>query len=171
MSLVLTRSIMRLLLLLFFFLPKVILSQQIVVDSVELKLEKYYNPALSDSARASYKSKIVHMDKYIAQDSVNAAAFLQRGIYYSFLGLSVEAIKNYNKSLGLDNQQPIAYFNRGVAKARFKFTYEACYDFKKAHMLGLSKAAEVYNTNCQLHKKRIDSLVSKNWELLSKKAG
>lgn len=153
---------MRLLLFSFFFFPITISAQQTVVDSVKLKIEKYYNTALSDSTRADYKSKIVHMDKYIAQDSVNAEAFIQRGVYYSFLGLSVEAIKNYNKALVLDNQQPIAYFNRGVAKARFKFTYEACYDFKKAHLLGLSKAAEVYNTNCQLHKIKIDSLVSKN---------
>ena len=153
---------MRLLLLSFFFFPIAISAQETVLDSVELKIEKYYNTALSDSTRADYKSKIVHMDKYIAQDSVNAEAFLQRGLYYSFLGLSVEAIKNYNKALVLDNQQPIAYFNRGVAKARFKFTYEACYDFKKAHLLGLSKATEVYKANCQFHKKRIDSLVSEH---------
>jgi len=153
---------MKLLLLSFFLLPIAISAQETVVDSVELKIEKYYNTALSDSTRSYYKSKIIHMDKYIAQDSVNAEAFLQRGIFYSFLGLSVEAIKNYNKALVLDNEQPIAYFNRGVAKARFKFTYEACYDFKKAHLLGLSKATEVYKTNCQLHKKRIDSLVSQH---------
>ena len=153
---------MRLLLLLFFFPLIAISAQETVVDSMKLKIEKYYNTALSDSTRADYKSKIIHMDKYIAQDSVNAEAYLQRGIYYSFLGLSVEAIKNYNKALVLDSQQPIAYFNRGVAKARFKFTYAACYDFKRAHLLGLSNAAEVYNTNCQLHKKRIDSLVSEN---------
>lgn len=135
-----------------------ILAQETVVDSAKLKIEKYYNTSLSDSTRSDYKAKIEHMDKYLAQDSINPKAFLQRGIYYSFLGLNIEAIKNYNKALELDSEQPIAYFNRGVAKARFKFTYDACYDFKRSYLLGLNEAGKVYDSNCGLHKKKIDSL-------------
>ena len=153
---------MKLLSLSFLLFTTTISAQEIVVDSVKLKIEKYYNISLTDSVRADFKAKIEHMDKYIAQDSLSPEAFLQRGVYYSFLGLSLKAIENYNKALALDDKQPIAYFNRGIAKARFKFTYDACYDFKKAYSLGLDKAAEVYNANCKLYKKRIDSLVFEN---------
>tara|TARA_B110000211_G_C13997737_1_gene516992 strand:- start:746 stop:1210 length:465 start_codon:yes stop_codon:yes gene_type:complete len=137
-------------------------AQETVVDSAQTKIEKYYNTGLSDSARADYKAKIVHMDKYIAQDSINAEAFLQRGVYYSFLGLSVNAIEDYDKAIELDSDQPIAYFNRGIAKARFRYTYEACYDFKKSYLLGVTQAAKVYTANCRLYQKKIDSLVSQN---------
>ena len=154
---------MKLLLLAFATLFTISVSaQETVVDSAKTKIEKYYNTGLSDSARADYKGKIAHMDKYIAQDSVNPEAFLQRGIYYSFLGLSVEAIEDYDKALALDSKQPIAYFNRGIAKARFRYTYEACYDFKKSYLLGVNQAAKVYTANCKLYHKKIDSEVSQN---------
>lgn len=137
-------------------------AQETRIDSADAKIEKYYNTGISDSARADYKSKIAHMDKYIAQDSVNPEAFLQRGIYYSFLGLSVKAIEDYDKALALNDEQPIAYFNRGIAKARFRYTYEACYDFKKSHMLGIDQAAKVYGSNCRLYQKKIDSELAQN---------
>jgi tetratricopeptide (TPR) repeat protein len=137
-------------------------AQETVVDSAKTKIEKYYNTGITDSARAVYKAGIDHMDKYIAQDSVNPEAYLQRGIYYSFLGLSVAAIEDYDKALTLDDKQPIAYFNRGIAKARFRYTYEACYDFKRSYLLGVNQAAKVYTANCRLYQKKIDSEISKN---------
>jgi tetratricopeptide (TPR) repeat protein len=137
-------------------------AQETVIDSAKTIIEKYYNTGLPDSTRASYNSKIAHMDKYIAKDSINPEAYLQRGIYYSFLGLNVEAIEDYNKVLALDDEQPIAYFNRGIAKARFRYTYEACYDFKKSFLLGVNQADKVYTLNCKLYQNKIDSLVSLN---------
>lgn len=131
-------------------------AQKTGVDSASTKIEKYYNNGLSDSARADYKAKIAHMDKYIAIDSTNPEAFLQRGVYYSFLGLSVDAIDNYDQALALDDNQPIAYFNRGLAKARFRYTYDACYDIKKSYLLGVNQAAKIYTTNCRLYQKKID---------------
>lgn len=137
-------------------------AQTTAVDSAEAKIEKYYNTGISDSARADYKAKIAHMDKYIAQDSINPEAFLQRGIYYSFLGISVKAISDYDKALALNDEQPIAYFNRAIAKARFRYTYEACYDFKKSYLLGVDQALKIYDTNCKLYKKKIDTEVVSN---------
>lgn len=132
-------------------------GQQTQVDSAQARIERYYNPDLTDSLRVVYKNQILHMNKYIAQDSLNPKAYLQRGIYYSQLGLAVEAIADYDKTLKLDNKEPIAYFNRGLAKSRFKFTYEGCYDFKMAAKLGIEQANEVYNDNCQLFKASINT--------------
>jgi len=145
-----------------FFYTIFVSAQETVVDSANTKIEKYYNLGLSDSLRADYKSKIIEMNKYIAKDSINARAFLQRGVYYSLLGLSIKAILDYDKSLVLNDKQPIAYFNRGLAKARFRYTYEACYDFKKAYLLGVDQAAKVYDTNCNLYQKKIDIEVTQN---------
>lgn len=132
-------------------------AQETKVDSAQSQIEAYFNLDISDSLRAVYKAQIDHMNKYIAQDSVNSKAFLQRGIYYAQLGLQVEAISDYDKSIALNDQEPIAFFNRGLAKSRFKFTYEGCYDFKKSAQLGLEQGATVFDENCSLFKKTIQS--------------
>ena len=131
-------------------------AQKTVVDSAKIKIEKFYNRLLSDSLRNRLKAQIVHMNKYIAQDSINSKAFLQRGIYYSQLGLQVEAISDYDRSLALDSNESVAYFNRGLAKARFIYSYEACYDLKKAHQLGIEQAENIYKTYCKLYLKRLE---------------
>ncbi len=131
-------------------------AQKTVVDSAKIKIEKFYNRLLSDSLRNRLKAQIVHMNKYIAQDSINSKAFLQRGIYYSQLGLQVEAISDYDRALALDSTESVAYFNRGLAKARFIYSYEACYDLKKAHQLGIEKAENIYKTYCKLYLKKLE---------------
>ena len=137
-------------------------AQQTKIDSVQSKIQKYYNNDLSDSLRNDYKAKIAHMDKYIAQDSVNPKAFLQRGVYYGMLGLSVEAISDYDIAIKLNDNQPIAYFNRALAEARFRYSYDACYDLKKAYILGLDQANEIFNSYCRLYKTKIDQEISSN---------
>ena len=135
-------------------------AQQSKIDSAQSKIQKYYNNDLSDSLRNDYNAKIAHMDKYIAQDSVNPKAFLQRGVYYGMLGLSVEAISDYDMAIKLNDNQPIAYFNRALAKARFRYSYDACYDLKKAYILGLDQANEIFNSYCRLYKTKIDQEIS-----------
>ncbi|MFT4898917.1 MAG: tetratricopeptide (TPR) repeat protein [Flavobacteriales bacterium] len=137
-------------------------AQQSKIDSAQSKIQKYYNNDLSDSLRNDYNAKIAHMDKYIAQDSVNPKAFLQRGVYYGMLGLSVEAISDYDMAIKLNDNQPIAYFNRALAKARFRYSYDACYDLKKAYILGLDQANEIFNSYCRLYKTKIDQEISSN---------
>ena len=137
-------------------------AQQSKIDSAQSKIQKYYNNDLSDSLRNDYNAKIAHMDKYIAQDSVNPKAFLQRGVYYGMLGLSVEAISDYDMAIKLNDNQPIAYFNRALAKARFRYSYDACYDLKKAYILGLDQANEIFNSYCRLYQTKIDQEISSN---------
>ena len=132
-----------------------VFAQQTVVDSAKTKIEKFYNTGISDSLRDHLKGQIDHMDKYIAQDSVNSKAFLQRGIYYTQLGLQVEAISDYDKALALDSTESVAYYNRGLAKARFRYSYEACYDLKKAHQLGIEQAEKIYQTYCKIYLTRL----------------
>lgn len=133
------------------------------IDSITVKnMEKYYNPDISDSLRNVYKAQISQMDKYILKDSLNSKAFLQRGTYYSQLGFKVKAIADYDKSIQLDSNESIAYFNRGLAKARFRYSYDACYDIKKAHILGIEAAEHIYNSSCNIHRSLIEKNLLKN---------
>jgi tetratricopeptide (TPR) repeat protein len=125
------------------------------IDSAQIKIEKYYNTSISDSLRQHYKSRIRHMNKYIEKDSLNSKAFLQRGIYYGQLGFQVEAIADYDRALALDSNESVAYFNRGLAKARFRYSYDACYDLKKAQILGVEAAKNIYDSCCNLHHSEI----------------
>lgn len=137
-------------------------SQDTVIDSAEAKIEKYYNIDLPDSVRSHLKSQIDHMNKYIAQDSSNPKAFLQRGIYYGQLGAQVKAIENYDKTIQLDSLESVAYFNRGLAKGRFRYTLDACLDLKKAFKLGIQQAGEIYESYCRIYHSTIEkSVVSK----------
>ncbi|MBI34850.1 MAG: hypothetical protein CMP67_05730 [Flavobacteriales bacterium] len=132
------------------------------IDSAEVKIEKYYNTGISDSLRNHYKAQIKLINKYIAKDSLNSKAFLQRGIYYSQLGFQVKAIADYDKSLQLDSNESVAYFNRGLAKARFRYSFDACYDIKKAHSLGIHEAEEIYKSYCKIHHLRIEKKIFKS---------
>ncbi|MAS51721.1 MAG: hypothetical protein CMD20_00815 [Flavobacteriales bacterium] len=129
------------------------------IDSVDVKIEKYYNTGISDSLRDHLKTQIKHMNKYISKDSLNSKAFLQRGIYYSQLGFQVKAIADYDKSLKLDSNEPVAYFNRGLAKARFRYSYDACYDIKKAHNLGIEAAENIYQAYCKMYHSQIEKIL------------
>jgi len=129
------------------------------IDSAHVKIEKYFNTGISDSLRLHYKAQIIHMNKYIAGDSLNPKAFLQRGIYYGQLGFQVEAISDYDQSIALDSNGSVAYFNRGLAKARFRYSYDACYDLKKAHNLGIDAAEDIYKSCCGLYHSQIDKIL------------
>lgn len=129
------------------------------IDSAHVKIEKYFNTGISDSLRIHYKAQIKHMDKYIAKDSLNPKAFLQRGIYYGQLGFQVEAIADYDQSIALDSSGSVAYFNRGLAKARFRYSYDACFDLKKAHSLGIEAAENIYKSCCRLYHSEIDKII------------
>ena len=123
------------------------------VDSIKFQVEKYYNTELSDSLRAMYEAKLEHMNKYIAQDSLNAKAYLQRGIYYTCLGLHPESITDYSKCLELDSTESIAYYNRGLAKGRFLYSLDACKDLKSAFDLGVEDALDVLVVHCRRYHK------------------
>ena len=100
-------------------------GQVTVVDSVENKIEKYYNIGISDSTRSHLKNQISKMDKYIAKDSLNPQAFLQRGIYYTQLGAQVKAIKDYDRAIELDQLFPKSYKWKALAQLALGHKNEA----------------------------------------------
>ena len=118
----------------------------------ELHLCSY--PVITLSWQDSWAWKLV-----VTFFSLNPKAFLQRGIYHGQLGFQVEAIADYDQSIALDSSGSVAYFNRGLAKARFRYTYDACFDLKKAYSLGIEAAENIYKSCCSLYHSEIDKMI------------
>ena len=74
------------------------------------------------------------------------------------MGLHVQAIKDYNKALTIDDSQPIIYYNLALSKARFFYTLDACKDLKKSSDLGLKQAGVIMIQKCGRHKAKLDAI-------------
>ena len=113
------------------------------------KLERLFNPEMSEKERAKHKQAIQFFNEQIALDSNNVGAYVNRGTYMAELGIHVEAIKDYNKAIKLDPNQSVAYYNRAISKARFMYTLDACKDLQKADDLGFAQAGNLMTIKCQ----------------------
>jgi len=121
------------------------------------KLEKLFNPEMSEKERARHKQAIQFFNDQIAADSSNMGAYVNRGTYYAELGIHVEAIKDFNKAIALDPTQAIPYYNRAISKARFMYTLDACKDLKKAQELGFEQAGNLFNIKCGRYTAQLSS--------------
>ncbi len=119
-----------------------------VVNYDAEKMERLFNPEMSERDRIKHKKAITFFTEQIAADTSNVGAYVNRGTYMAELGLHVEAIKDYNKAIALDPTQSISYYNRAISKARFMYTLDACKDLKKAKELGLEMAGPLMDTKC-----------------------
>lgn len=112
------------------------------------KLERLFNPEMSEKERLKHKQAIQFFNDQIAADSTNVGAYVNRGTYFAELGIHVEAIKDYNKAIALDPKQAIPYYNRAISKARFMYTLDACKDLQKADELGFAQAGNLMAIKC-----------------------
>lgn len=124
----------------------------------KFKVEEYFNIDISPEERQHYKEEIEKITDYINKSPADYSAFVNRGAYFSYLGFYVNAIKDYDVALKLNSEVPEAYYNRGVAKSRFLYTYDSCKDIFKASQLGLAQATTSFQNNC----KRYTALLIKN---------
>jgi tetratricopeptide (TPR) repeat protein len=131
-------------------------TKQNLDTSVDYDLEDLFNLDLTEAERAQAKAIIEVFTQQIKEDSTDVAAYINRGAYWSQLGLHVQAIKDYNEALAIDSNQPIVYYNRALSKARFFYTYDACLDLKRANDLGLQQAGNLLNTKCGRHKAKLE---------------
>lgn len=126
-------------------------STQKVNTSVDYDVSDLFNLDLSEAERAQAKAIIEVFTQQINEDTSDISAYINRGSYWATLGLHVQAIKDYDRALGIDDQQPIIYYNRALSKARFFYTYDACLDLKKARDLGLMQANTLMMQQCGRH--------------------
>ncbi|MFH2094871.1 MAG: tetratricopeptide repeat protein [Bacteroidota bacterium] len=124
----------------------------------DFNLENTFNPNLTDQERKEIKDNIYNYSQILHQDPQNAVALINRGSMYAQLGLYPDAITDYNSALRIDSTISQAYYNRGIAKARFRYTKPACLDIKKAAELGLDPAVDVYDNNCGLYKRELGEI-------------
>ena len=76
--------------------------------------------------------------------------------------LKRKCIKDYNRALLIDENQPIIYYNRALSKARFFYTFDACKDLKKSSDLGLQQAGMIMSQKCGRHKAKLDAIPNSN---------
>tara|TARA_Y100000589_G_scaffold92405_1_gene87213 strand:+ start:6986 stop:7591 length:606 start_codon:yes stop_codon:yes gene_type:complete len=132
-------------------------SGQINNTSVDYDVSDLFNLNLSESERAQAKAIIEVFSEQIDEDSSNIGAYVNRGSYWATLGLHVQAIKDYDKAIEINDQQPIIYYNRALSKARFFYTFDACLDLKQARDLGLQQANTLLMQQCGKHMAKLKS--------------
>ena len=120
-------------------------------------IDKYFNTELTQKQRQEYYSKIHDYSESI-RNNPTPEAYVNRGVTYAKLGLYPDAITDYNRAIRLDSLFSYAYFNRGIARSRFRYTKRSCLDIKKSYELGIAQAKAVYDNNCGLFKKDLGEL-------------
>lgn len=126
---------------------------------VNYDVSDLFNLSLSESERAQAKAIIEVFSEQINEDSSNIGAYVNRGSYWATLGLHVQAIKDYDRAIEINDQQPIVYYNRALSKARFFYTYDACLDLKKARDLGLQQANTLMMQQCGKHMAKLNKYI------------
>jgi tetratricopeptide (TPR) repeat protein len=124
---------------------------------VNYDVSDLFNLDLSESERAQAKAIIEVFSEQIDEDSSNLGAYINRGSYWATLGLHVQAIKDYDKAIDINDQQPIIYYNRALSKARFFYTFDACLDLKQARDLGLQQANTLMVQQCGKHLAKLNT--------------
>jgi tetratricopeptide (TPR) repeat protein len=124
---------------------------------VNYDVSDLFNLDLSESERAQAKAIIEVFSEQIDEDSSNLGAYINRGSYWATLGLHVQAIKDYDKAIDINDQQPIIYYNRALSKARFFYTFDACLDLKQARDLGLQQANTLMVQQCGKHMAKLNA--------------
>jgi tetratricopeptide (TPR) repeat protein len=122
------------------------------------ELELYFNRKISETERVEIKDKIYQYSQLLHTTPGDPVLFIQRGTQYAQLGLFPDAITDYNKAINLDSTIAEAYFNRGLARARFAFTKGSCLDVKKSASLGLSQGKDLYNKHCEMYKPELGEI-------------
>lgn len=132
--------------------------KQNIDTSIDYDVTDLFNLNLSESERAQAKAIIEVFTEQIKHDTSDISAYINRGSYWATLGLHVHAIKDYNRALLIDDNQPIIYYNRALSKARFFYTFDACKDLKKSRDLGLQQAGVIMSQKCGRHKAKLDAI-------------
>jgi len=123
--------------------------QQIPYYESQFDLKQYFKTSLTITEKKQMKKAIFMFSQQIKTHPDEALNYLNRGAIYATLGYYPDAIDDYNKALKIDSLFPEAYYNRGLAKARFGFTKHACIDIKKAAELGMQDASIILNDKCR----------------------
>ena len=154
----------RFLLILSFFCTSVAFSQATAILDTDtafakkFEVKEYFNVDITAEQRIQYKNEIEKLTKYLEAHPNEYTAYINRGAYFSFLGVHVNAIKDYDAALAIQNNIPEAIYNRGLAKARYFYTVDSCKDIYSASQLGLAQATATFDRAC----KRYTSLIVKN---------
>ncbi len=115
----------------------------------QFDVKEYFNVDITAEQRTQYKGEIEKLTAIINAQPNETSAYINRGAYFSYLGFHVNAIKDYDTALKINNDIPEALYNRGVAKARYFYTIDSCKDIYASSQLGLEFAKVSFDRNCK----------------------
>jgi tetratricopeptide (TPR) repeat protein len=133
--------------------------QLLAQEGKDFNLEKCFNRSINDQERDKVKQDIYDYSQMIRENPNEAIYYLNRGVSYATLGLYPDAINDYNAAIKINAGIPEAFYNRGLARARFAYTKAACVDIKKSAEMGLGIAGQVYENKCGLFKEDLGEIV------------
>ncbi|RKX17148.1 MAG: hypothetical protein DRP35_11440 [Candidatus Zixiibacteriota bacterium] len=115
------------------------------------QLNNYFNTSMTQDQRQAIYKQIANYSAKIRQSPEEPANYINRGVCYANMGLYPDAISDYNHALKIDSLLPEAYYNRGIARGRFRYTKSACIDIYRAYKLGLTQAKDLFDNKCGMY--------------------
>lgn len=88
--------------------------------------------------------------EYLIREQIHLeTAWFGKGWCEQNLGKNESAIESYSELIKIDENNPMGWFYRGMNYITLSDSTEACSDFKRAAMLGYSKAKERFEYHCK----------------------
>ncbi len=117
----------------------------------DFQLNNYFNTSLTQDQRQNIYKQIANYSEKIRQNPKTTSNYINRGVCYAKMGMYPDAISDYNKALAIDSLLPKAYYNRGIARGRFRYTKSACIDILRAYKMGLTSAKDLFDRKCGMY--------------------
>ncbi|MEN8225891.1 MAG: tetratricopeptide repeat protein [Bacteroidota bacterium] len=129
---------------------------------------KAFNGAIDinprDSLSIQYRGKVYYMmgdfksclrdyKRVVELKPEDPLAYFNRGTVKGMINDYAGAIEDFNRAIELNPEYDAAYYNRGIANFHIGKLHDACYDWRKAHILGHYEADKAIKAYCEGEKK------------------
>jgi tetratricopeptide (TPR) repeat protein len=131
----------------------------------EIAIVKHYKATLAEDfyfdiklkqgvvKRIPVEERITTLTESIRYNPIDSQLYYRRGMLYSYLGKTIDALNDYNRSIKLDSQYVKAYYARAELYVAINNKQLAMKDLEKALELDLSKSDRDSSSNSPKEKK------------------
>jgi Tfp pilus assembly protein PilF len=113
------------------------------------------NPVIKNScgtflfASGSYFQALEYFTQALKDSSTYYPALVNRSATLIKMGRFEEALSDIEKALELNDQDGVAYLNKGIALENLFMWEDACRSWQQALLLGINKAGEYIRKQCK----------------------
>jgi len=127
-----------------------------ISKAIELKSDyvaAYFLRAEAKKNLKDFRGSLLDFNKALSikpsNDTTMAVVYLDRGMVKLNLNDLIGGESDFTKAIAIKSHYAEAYFNRGIARLMLKKKSAGCMDLSKAGELGLSRAYEIIQEECQ----------------------